>query len=94
MKPRRRYSVEDQHKIFVLKQQKTLLLVQRNMKEANKKQKAQTDKKSQDDDFQVWDPVTSRTTKEKPHCIKRGYHITDHRAKGLVSFVVRNQLTG
>eukprot|EP00105_Crassostrea_gigas_P025107 XP_011445573.1 PREDICTED: uncharacterized protein LOC105340996 [Crassostrea gigas] len=70
MKPRRRYAGEDQHKITLQEQHKAFLLVHRNMKETKKKQKAQADKKSKDENFQkgpvifvVKDQLTGLTTK-------------------------------
>lgn len=48
---RRRYAGEDQHKIAFEEQHKAFMLVHRNMKEDKKKQKAQSDKKSQNKDF-------------------------------------------
>ncbi|XP_052706731.1 uncharacterized protein LOC128182162 [Crassostrea angulata] len=58
MKPRRRYAGEDQHKIALQEQHKAFLLVHRNMKEAKKKQKAQADKRSKDENFQIIDKWT------------------------------------
>lgn len=54
-----------QHKNTLHKQQKVLMLEYPNMKDAKKKQKAQTDKKSKDEDFREGGPIYSRTTSDK-----------------------------
>ncbi|XP_065928361.1 uncharacterized protein [Magallana gigas] len=95
MKLRRRDAGEDQHKIALQEQHKAFLLVHRNMKEAKKKQKAQADKKSKDENFQVGDPVYLKNNRRQNKLDKKWlpyYRIIEQ--KGPVSFVVRDQLTG
>jgi hypothetical protein len=53
LKPRRRYTGEDQHQIILQEQHKAFLLVHRNMKLSKEKQKEQADKKSEDVQLQL-----------------------------------------
>lgn len=46
-----------------------------NMKDAKKKQKAQTDKKSKDEDFREGGPIYSRTTSDKKRQINCSYRV-------------------
>nr|XP_034334394.1 uncharacterized protein LOC117691789 [Crassostrea gigas] len=65
------------------------------MKEAKKKQKAQADKRSKDENFQVGDPVYLKNNRRQNKLDKKWlpyYRIIEQ--KGPVSFVVRDQLTG
>jgi hypothetical protein len=65
LKLRRRYTGEDQHQIILQEQHKAFLLVHRNMKLSKEKQKEQADKKSEDVQLQVGDPVYLKNNRQK-----------------------------
>ena len=95
LKPRRRYAGEDQHKIILQEQHKAFLLVHRNMKLSKEKQKEQADKRSEDVQLQVGDPVYLKNNRRKNKLDKKWlpyYRII--KQTGPVSFVVKDQLTG
>lgn len=57
LKPRRKYIGEDSHKIALEQQHKSFVLVHKHLKQAKKRQAKYVDKKAENADLEVGDPV-------------------------------------
>ena len=95
LKPHKRYYGDDEFQICLQNQHKSFTVVNRHMKEAQKRQKEYADRGSKDDNFQVGDPVylrNHRRTNKLDVKWSPFYRIT--KKTGDLSFHVRSQLDG
>ena len=95
LRPRRKYTGEEPHRILLQQQHKSFLQMYQNLLKANKNQKKYADKKVTKETIEVGDRVyyinNHRTTKFDPRW-RANYVVL--RKTGPVSYVIKNQLTG
>lgn len=94
LKPRRRYTGEEFHKIALEQIHRPFLMVHKNLQKAKQKQSKYADKNSQDVDFKVGDPVyikNHRRTNKLDNKWTPYFRIIEQTSP--VSFIVRYQLT-
>ena len=95
LKPRRKYTGEEFHKIALQQQHKSFALVHKHLKEAKKRQSKYADKGSKEVELKVGDPVYVRNHRKTSKLDNKWtpyYRIIEQTSP--VSFIIKNQLTG
>ena len=95
LKPRRKYTGEDQHKIALQQQHKSFTLVHRHLKKAKRRQMAYANQNVKPVELEVGDPVYLKNHLRKNKLESRWkpyYRIIEK--KSPQTFVIRNQLDG
>ena len=94
LKPRRKYTGEDLHKI-ALEQHKSFVLVHKHLKRARKRQAKYADRKAKDIQFEVGDPVYYKVNNKKSKLNlnwKPYYRILEKTSP--VTYKIKHQLDG
>ena len=95
LKPRRKYTGEDLHKIALEQQHKSFVLVHKHLKRARKKQAKYADRKAKDIQFEVGDPVYYKVHNKKSKLNlnwKPYYRILEKTSP--VTYKIKHQLDG
>ncbi|XP_067655940.1 uncharacterized protein [Haliotis asinina] len=95
LKPRRKYTGEEEHKIALQQQHKSFILVHRNMRKAKRRQAKYANRYSSPNTIKIGDPVYYRLHQRKSKLQNKWqpyYRVMDQTSP--VTYIIRNQLDG